>query len=200
MSTKIFVSQIAWGYLLAKAVGGKLAEGKRNLKSLSHTIELYLNNDGHRKSIMSIANMLSKTNDLYLLGKGQNLQIIKEGMVKIIEGSYIHAHGIPAGDLKHYAITLMEAGTPVIAVVSNDELKASVLNAIHEVKARGAKVVGISPENADQFSDWVRVPDTKETSAIMSIIPLQLLAYYMALARGNNIDKPRNIAKSVTVK
>ena len=143
---------------------------------------------------------MAKKEDLYLLGKGQNLQIIKEGMVKIIEGSYIHAHGIPAGDLKHYAITLMEEGTPVIAVVSNDELRPSVLNAIHEVKARGAKVLGIAPENAEQFTDWLKVPDTGETSAIMNIIPLQLLAYYMSVFLGNNVDKPRNIAKSVTVK
>ena len=200
MSTKIFVSQIAWGYLVAKAVGGKLTEGKKNLQSLSNTVDRQLKDAEWMSDIRKLATKLARTEDLYLLGKGQNLQIIKEGMVKIIEGSYIHAHGIPAGDLKHYAITLMEEGTPVIAVVSNDELKASVLNAIHEVKARGAKVVGISPTNAEQFSDWLKVPDTKETSAIMNVIPLQLLAYYMALARGNNIDKPRNIAKSVTVK
>jgi glucosamine--fructose-6-phosphate aminotransferase (isomerizing) len=150
--------------------------------------------------IKRLALMLAEKDDLYLLGKGQNMQIIKEGMVKIIEGSYVHAHGIPAGDLKHYAITLMEEGTPVIAVVSNDLLKHDVLNAIHEVKARGAKVVGISTTDSEQFSDWLEVPDTRETGAIMNIIPLQLLAYYMAKARGNNIDKPRNIAKSVTVK
>lgn len=200
MSTKIFVSQIAWGYLVAKAVGGKLTEGKKNLASLANTIGKQLKDDLWISDIRKLAAKLAQKEDLYLLGKGQNLQIIKEGMVKIIEGSYIHAHGIPAGDLKHYAITLMEEGTPVIAVVSNDELKSSVLNAIHEVKARGAKVVGVSPTNAEQFSDWLQVPDTKETSAIMNVIPLQLLAYYMALARGNNIDKPRNIAKSVTVK
>lgn len=200
MSTKIFVSQIAWGYLVAKAVGGKLAEGKKNLASLANATDRYLKDEGTLATLKEIAGRMAHKEDLFLLGKGQNLQIIKEGMVKIIEGSYIHAHGIPAGDLKHYAITLMEEGTPVIAVVSNDDLKASVLNAIHEVKARGAKVVGISPTNAEQFTDWVQVPDTKETSAIMNVIPLQLLAYYMALARGNNIDKPRNIAKSVTVK
>jgi len=200
MSTKIFVSQITWGYLVAKAVSGKLAEGKKNLKSLANIIEKQLKDDLWMSDIHKLATKLAKKEDLYLLGKGQNLQIIKEGMVKIIEGSYVHAHGIPAGDLKHYAITLVEDGTPVIAVVSNDELKSGVLNAIHEVKARGAKVVGISPENAEQFSDWLKVPDSKETSAIMNVIPLQLLAYYMALARGNNIDKPRNIAKSVTVK
>jgi glucosamine--fructose-6-phosphate aminotransferase (isomerizing) len=200
MSTKIFVSQVAWGYLVAKAVGGKLAEGKKHLKSLANTAEKYLASADAITGLKELANRLSTKDDLYLLGKGQNLQIIKEGMVKIIEGSYVHAHGIPAGDLKHYAITLMEEGTPVIAVVSNDSLKGDVLNAIHEVKARGAKVVGISPRNAEQFTDWIQVPDTKETSALMNIIPLQLLAYYMALARGNNIDKPRNIAKSVTVK
>lgn len=200
MSTKIFVSQIAWGYLAAKAVGRKLAEGKKNLQSLANAVERQLKDSAWMSDIRTLAAKLALKEDLYLLGKGQNLQIIKEGMVKIIEGSYIHAHGIPAGDLKHYAITLMEAGTPVIAVVSNDELKSSVLNAIHEVKARGAKVVGVSPTKAEQFSDWLKVPDTKETSAIMNIVPLQLLAYYMALARGNNIDKPRNIAKSVTVK
>lgn len=200
MSTKIFVSQIAWGYLVAKAVGRKFSDGKKYLKSLATVIEEYLDDDGHRKSIMRLADIVARENDLYLLGKGQNLQIIKEGMVKIIEGSYIHAHGIPAGDLKHYAITLMEKDTPVIAVVSNDALKTDVLNAIHEVKARGARVVGIAPENAEQFAEWLQVPDTKETSAIMNVIPLQLLAYYMAKARGNNIDKPRNIAKSVTVK
>ncbi len=200
MSTKIFVSQIAWGYLVANAVGGKLAEGKRNLTSLSKTAKKYLADPATSENLRELAERMARKDDLYLLGKGQNLQIIKEGMVKIIEGSYVHAHGIPAGDLKHYAITLMEEGTPVIAVVSNDDLNASVLNAIHEVEARGARVVGIAPMNAPQFSDWVKVPDTKETSAIMNIIPLQLLAYYMALARGNNIDKPRNIAKSVTVK
>jgi glucosamine--fructose-6-phosphate aminotransferase (isomerizing) len=200
MSTKIFVSQIAWGYLVAKAVGAKRAAGKKNLTSLANAIDTYLNDHGSLTTVIRVAKYMAKQEDVYLLGKGQNLQIIKEGMVKIIEGSYIHAHGIPAGDLKHYAMTLMEKGTPVIVILSNDELRNGVLNAIHEVKAREAKVVGISPTNADQFSDWLKVPDTGETAAIMNTIPLQLLAYYMALARGNNIDKPRNIAKSVTVR
>lgn len=200
MSTKIFVSQIAWGYLVAKAVQRKLADGKKNLTSLASTMERALRDKKWTSDVNDLAKRLATKDDLYLLGKGQNLQIIKEGMVKIIEGSYVHAHGIPAGDLKHYAITLMEKGTPVIAVVSNDALTSDVLNAIHEVKARGARVVGIAPANAEQFSDWIKVPDTKETSAIMNVIPLQLLAYSMALARGTNVDKPRNIAKSVTVK
>lgn len=200
MSTKIFTSQISWGYLIAKAVSGRLTEGRRNLKSLANTIETYLADDGHRKSIMRLAEVFAKKDHLFLLGKGQNAQIIKEGMVKIIEGSYVHAHGIPAGDLKHYAITLMEEGTPVIAIVSNDDLQNDMKNSIHEVQARGAHVVGLTSVSGGNYKDILPVPDTKETSAIMNIIPLQLLAYYMAKARGNNIDKPRNIAKSVTVK
>lgn len=199
MSTKIFVSQIAWGYLIAKAVGGKLSEGRRNLQSLARTMEAYLKDSKMTERIQSLAVSFAKNDHLFLLGKGQNAQIIKEGMVKIIEGSYVHAHGIPAGDLKHYAITLMEEGTPVIAVVSNDELQNDMHNAIHEVQARGAHVVGLTSVSGS-YKDVLPVPDTKETSAIMNIILLQLLAYSMAKAKGNNIDKPRNIAKSVTVK
>ncbi len=201
MSTKIFVSQIAWGYLVAKAVQGKLVEGKKSLTNTARAIEQMLNDENYIKKIKSLANDLKEKKDIYMLGKAQNLQIVKEGMVKIIEGSYVHAHAIPAGDLKHYAITLMEKGVPVIVVISNDAVKASVLNAVHEVSARGATVIGIAPESNDAFAEnYLPVPDTKETSAMVNIIPLQLLAYHMAVALGHNVDKPRNIAKSVTVK
>ncbi|RJQ33722.1 glutamine--fructose-6-phosphate transaminase (isomerizing) [Candidatus Parcubacteria bacterium] len=200
MSTKIFVSQIAWGYLVAKAVQGKLAEGKKTLLATARTIDKMLANKEYVDAVKHLAHDLSKKEHIFLLGKGQNLQIIKEGMVKMIEGSYRHAHAIPAGDLKHYAITLMEEGVPVIVAVSNDDVKHEVLNAVHEVSARGAHVYGLSPENHDSFKKYLHIPDTGETSGITTIIPLQLLAYHMAVSLGNNVDKPRNIAKSVTVK
>lgn len=200
MSTKIFVSQIAWGYLVAKAVQGKLPEGKKNLVTAARAIEKMLADENYALKIDELAAMLAQKEHIFLLGKGQNLQIIKEGMVKMIEGSYRHAHAIPAGDLKHYAITLMEPGVPVVVALSNDAVKADVLNAVHEVSARGAEVIGIAPENDASFVAHLPVPDTKETSAIVNVIPLQLLAYKMAVALGNNVDKPRNIAKSVTVK
>ncbi len=200
MSTKIFVSQIAWGYLVAKAVQGKLAEGKKNLRALARAVETYLADEKALGDIKKLAAVLAKKEHLFLLGKGQNLQIMKEAMVKIIEGSYIHAHAIPAGDLKHYAITLMQDGVAVMTAVSEDSVKADVLNAVHQVKARGAEVFGIGSESSSHFSSHLRVPDTGETSAIMNIIPFQLLAYAMATSLGHNVDKPRNIAKSVTVK
>ena len=200
MSTKIFVSQIAWGYLVAKAVEGRLAEGKRDLRSTANTIEKLLANKKYVATVRALAKKLSKKEHIFLLGKGQNLQMIKEGMVKMIEGAYVHAHAIAAGDLKHYAITLMEKGVPVIVAMSNDEVKDDVLNAVHEVSARGASVIGLAPKRHEAFEQYLHVPDTGETSAITTIIPLQLLAYHMAVALGNNVDKPRNIAKSVTVK
>ncbi len=200
MSTKVFTSQIAWGYLLSKIVQGKTAEGERNLKALAEEIENYLNTGENHEILRKLAEVMAKQKDIFLLGKYQNFNIVKEGMVKIIEGSYIHAHGIPAGDLKHYAITLMEKGVPVVVAVSEDVAKLDVINAINQVKARGATVIGISPTSLTGFDYYIPVPETKETSAIMNIIPLQLLAYYMAVELKHNVDKPRNIAKSVTVK
>jgi glucosamine--fructose-6-phosphate aminotransferase (isomerizing) len=200
MSTKIFVSQLAWGYLVAKTAAGKYSQGVKNLNQLALAMRRYLDDKKAINKIKRLAKKLAQVKDIYLLSRAQNLQIIREGMIKIIEGAYIHAHAVPAGDLKHYAITLIEKGVPVIAVLANDFVKNDVINAINEVKARGAEVIAISPDKYDKFDYFIKVPDTQETSAIMNIIPLQLLAYYMAVERGNNVDKPRNIAKSVTVK
>ncbi len=200
MSTKVYVSMISWGYLLAKTVVGQGSAARKNLMQLSRTINHYLQHQRMQHQIKELAGKLIKKPHIFLLGKGQNLQIIKEAMVKIIEGAYIHAHAIPAGDLKHYAITLMEKGVPVIFALANDDVKQDVLNAVSEVKARGATVFGIGPERMSQFDEFLPVPDTGETSAISTIVPLQLLAYHMAVILGHDVDKPRNIAKSVTVK
>ncbi|MBI4038333.1 glutamine--fructose-6-phosphate transaminase (isomerizing) [Candidatus Daviesbacteria bacterium] len=200
MSTKVFTSQIAWGYMISKIISGQEKEGAASLKKLAGEMEIYLDIKNNHEQIKKLAKKLAKTKDIFLLGKYQNFNIIREGMVKIIEGSYLHAHAIPAGDLKHYAITLMEKGVPVIVVVSEDVAKDDVLNAVNQVKARGAQVLAIGSKKHEQFDYFLEVADTGETSAIMNIIPLQLLAYYMAFELGNNVDKPRNIAKSVTVK
>ena len=200
MSTKIFVSQLAWGYCMAKAASEKLDEGKSALRILSDRIDRFLHSEEKIAQIKRLAKALAAKHDIFLLGKGQNLQIVNEGMVKMIEGSYLHAHAIPAGDLKHYAITLMEPGVPVIFVISNDTVKTDVLNALHEVKARGAHIIAIAPRREKSFDEYIEVPDLGDVSAMMNIVPLQVLAYYMAVVLGHNVDKPRNIAKSVTVK
>jgi glucosamine--fructose-6-phosphate aminotransferase (isomerizing) len=198
MSTKVFVSQIAWGYLLGKSVQGKYQEGIKNLVNLEGIVSKYLKNNNN--DLKKIAKHLAAKKDIFLLGKYQNLAIINEGMVKLIEGTYKHAHAVPAGDLKHYAITLMEKGVPVIVVVSNDQVKNDLSTAINEVRLRGAEVIAIAHEKQDNFDFYIPIVNSGETDAIGNIIPLQLLAYYMAVKLGNNVDKPRNIAKSVTVK
>jgi glucosamine--fructose-6-phosphate aminotransferase (isomerizing) len=94
----------------------------------------------------------------------------------------------------------MEKGTAVIVGVSQDSVKADVMNAVDQVRLRGAEVIGIASESQENFDHFLEVPELEETSAIMHVIPLQLLSYYIAASLGNNVDKPRNIAKSVTVK
>lgn len=198
LSTKVYIAQLAWGYLMAKTVEGKLNQGKENLSKLANDIERFFKQN--LNEVEKIADLLLPKRDIFLLGKYQNLQIAKEGMIKIVEAAYKHAHGMPAGDLKHYAITIMEKGVPVIIIVSNDKVKTDLLTAADEVGARGARVIGIAPEDHEQFDYCLKVPDAGEVSAIMNIIPLQLLAYYLAVKMGHSVDRPRNIAKSVTVK
>jgi glutamine---fructose-6-phosphate transaminase (isomerizing) len=200
MSTKTFDAQVAFGYVLAKTVRGEELDARKKINNLANEIEKYLRNETNHLCLQKIATGLSDKHDVFLLAKYQNFHIIREGMVKVIEAAYKHGHALPAGDLKHYVITLMEPGVAVIAVVSNDKAKNEVLNAVDEVSLRGASVIGIGPEKYKNFNLYIPVPDCGETSAIMNLIPLQLLAYYMAIKLGNNVDKPRNIAKSVTVK
>ena len=200
MSTKVFTSQIAWGYLVAKTVAGKYDDGILMLNRVADEIDKYLKEKKNLENIRVIAGSLVQKEHIFLLGKAANFQIIREGMVKIIEASYKHAHAIPAGDLKHYAITLMEKGVPVVVLVSNDEVKVDVLSAVSQVKARGASVCGIAPFEFKDFDMQIEVPDLGEVSSIFNVVVLQLLAYYMAVGLGNNVDRPRNIAKSVTVK
>lgn len=200
MSTKVFTSQLAWGYLVAKAAAEKLAEGKRNLQRLSDAVHAYLDDEKTYEKVQEIAKLLQKKKDVFLLGKSANFQMIREGMVKLIEGSYIHAHALPAGDLKHYAITLMQKGVVVLAAFENDDVMKDVLTAAEQVKARGAQVIGVGPEPHPVFSHMLQVPEVPEVGSIMNILPLQLLSFTLAGALGHDIDHPRNIAKSVTVK
>ncbi|MDQ3239732.1 MAG: glutamine--fructose-6-phosphate transaminase (isomerizing) [bacterium] len=200
MSTKTFVAQVGFGYLIAKTVAGDYYGGTDEIKKLSLHIDHFLKRKENHESIKKFAKVLTTKHDIFLLGKYQNFHIIREGMVKIIEASYKHGHALPAGDLKHYAITLMESGVACLVVISNDKTKHEVINAVNEVKLRGAEVFAISFENYHNYDHYIEVEDLGATSAIMNLIPLQLISYYMAVELGNNVDKPRNIAKSVTVK
>ena len=123
-----------------------------------------------------------------------------EAAIKIQEVSYVHAEGFAAGELKHGPIALVTEGTPCIALIANDEVKNDTINNTIELKARGAHIIGISPEKHEVFDDWIKVPDVGIASPLVNIIPTQLLAYYISVLRGLDPDMPRNLAKSVTVK
>lgn len=127
-----------------------------------------------------------------------------EGALKLKEISYIHAEAYAGGELKHGTLALITPETPVISVVTQDEIAPKMYSNIQEVRARGAEVIGIGYEDDEEIEKYttavVRIPRVAEFIApILSVIPMQLLAYYTGIKRGNDVDKPRNLAKSVTV-
>jgi len=198
-STKATTAQLAVLLLLAYSCAGRLIEGKKLLIETSGRINDMLN-PRYEDYVRQVAKKLDKHDSVYIIGKGVNYPMALEAAIKLMEVSYIHAQGFAAGELKHGPLALIEKGTPLIALVANDETKKDVLSNIMEVKARGGFIVGVSPENHSVFDMWIKVPDVKDASPIVNIIPIQMLAYHLALLRDNDPDKPRNLAKSVTVK
>jgi glutamine---fructose-6-phosphate transaminase (isomerizing) len=201
MSTKIFISQLAWGYLVARTVAGEFAAAQQELLAAAAEIDAYLTDSRQEKTLLQLVADLKPCRDIFLLAKGQLFQVAREGMIKLIEGSYKHAHAIPAGDLKHYAITLMEKDIPVLALIADDEVREDVLTAAHEVAARGATTYGVgSVSVSDGFTKHLTLPFTGPTVALGITVALQLLAYHLTVVLDHDVDHPRHIAKSVTVK
>ena len=202
-STKAATAQIAVLLLLAHAYAGKIGEGKHLMRGVVKDIRAWLNSDlfqETKKIAEKVFEKSKKHNDLYVIGRGLSAPIAHEAAIKIQEVSYIHAEGFSGGELKHGPIALVGVGTPVIAIVPNDETKRDMESNTTELRARGAYVIGIAPENSMLYDEWIKVPNLGLASPIASLIPIQLLAYHLALLRGNDPDKPRNLAKSVTVK
>ena len=199
VSTKAFTSQLAILLLLAHASANKLEQGKNLLKESSRKIESMLTHKFQDK-IKKIAEQLKNKQHIYVIGKGMNYPIALEAALKIKEISYIHAEGFASGELKHGVIALIEEGTPCIVIVSNDEDKYDIINSAMQVRSRGGMIIGISPEYNEVFDIWIEVPDCGAASPIANVIPAQLLAYNLAKTLKLDPDKPRNLAKSVTVK
>jgi len=199
VSTKATTAQIALLTLLAYACDGGVEKGKKLLIDTASQINDLLN-PRYEAHLYELAKKLKDVESLYLIGRGKNYPMALEGSIKIQEVAYIHAEGFAGGELKHGPIALISKGTPVIAIVANDETKNEIIANTVEVKARGAYTIGISPENNEAFDFWIRVPDVGHASPIVNIIPIQILAYQLAVLKENNPDMPRNLAKSVTVK
>jgi glucosamine--fructose-6-phosphate aminotransferase (isomerizing) len=154
--------------------------------------------------IKYIAGEIKDANNALYLGRGYNFPVALEGALKLKEISYIHAEGYPAAEMKHGPIALIDENMPVVVIATNKSAYEKVVTNIQEVKARKGVVIAIVNENDSEIrkiADYIiEIPDTLEPlTPLLSVIPLQLLSYYIAVARGCNVDQPRNLAKSVTV-
>lgn len=194
-STKAATSQMALLFLLAYADIDKTNVGREILRSTASAINDFLN-ERYEKIIQAIAQKIVNNDNLFIIGRGDLYPMALEAAIKIQEVSYIHAQGFAAGELKHGPIALIESGTPCL--VLGDDLE-TLSNAV-ELKSRGAMIIGVSPEKADVFDEWIKIPDCDGAKAIATIIPVQILAYHLAVLRDLDPDMPRNLAKSVTVK
>ena len=204
-STKVFTSQTAWGYLLAMTVAKEYASGKRKIAKLTKSLNSMFTPSSF-KYIKKLCSAIKNNEHFFVLGKGENSFIALEGALKIKEISYKHVEGFSAGELKHGVIALIEKNTPVFGLVPskvNEEEKKDIISAMEQVKARGALTIGIGSSEyskLDIFDYYISTPQVNSLGSITNVIPFQLISYFLSLELGNNIDKPRNLAKSVTVK
>jgi glucosamine--fructose-6-phosphate aminotransferase (isomerizing) len=198
LSTKTYTSQLAIFILLAYALAGKYGEGRKRLKYLWNLI-YNLTSANTRNYIKKLAKKLKDAEHIFTIGRGLQYPTAMEAALKIKEVSYIHAEAFAGGELKHGTISLIEDGTPCIVFVSKENERDILSNAM-EIKSRGGYIIAISPKRNQIFDFFIKVPDVGIANSICQIIPIQVLAYQLAILRGYDPDKPRNLAKSVTVK
>ena len=208
-TTKAYSCQLVAQYLLAlkfaevrgKVTKEELADYLHEIEMLPNQIEALL---GNKERIQRFANRFVAAKDVFFIGRGIDYAISLEGSLKLKEISYIHSEAYAAGELKHGTISLIEDGTLVIAVVTQEDLYKKSVSNIVEVKTRGAYVLSVTNDNnidMEKTADSViYIPQTNSYFAnSLAIIPLQLFGYYVSVGKGLDVDKPRNLAKSVTV-
>ncbi len=200
IATKSFIAMFSVLLLTAYTLAGKQGEGVEILKKASSNVSEILA-DNTIKQVKNLAVKLAKQKDIYILGRGLSYAAALEATLKIKETACVHAEGFAGGELKHGVISLIDKGTPCIIIAPNDSTFDEIISNAQEVKARGAFIIGIGPENNKVFDEFIQTADIKEGTLIPQIVISQLLAYELALVRGiPDPDKPRNLAKSVTVK
>ena len=199
VSTKAFTAQLISLYLIASAANGKLTEAQKNVESLGTLLAGFINKDLEKQTV-KLAKKLFEQEHAYVIGKYANYPAALEFALKLKESAYIHAEAFTAGELKHGVITLIQKDTPCFALISNDDVRDEVLSSAAELKARGGKIIGIAPFESTEFDELIKTPDAGSLTVVANIIVGQLLGYYLGIGRGNDPDKPRNLAKSVTVK
>lgn len=186
--------------LTAYTLAGKQKKGQSLLIKAAKNVKKILS-EPYVEKIKIVADKLKTKRDIYVIGRGLSHTAALEATLKIKEATYIHAEAFPGGELKHGVIALIEKGTPCIVFAPNDETYYDILSNAQEVKARGGYIIGIGPKNNEVFDEFLETDDIEEATLLPQVTVSHLLGYYLSLARGNkDPDKPRNLAKSVTVK
>jgi glucosamine--fructose-6-phosphate aminotransferase (isomerizing) len=199
LATKSFTAKLAILLLTACELAGDAAAGVALIHRAADDLERLLG-DERRDLVRQIAERISRHEHLYVIGRGVSYPMALEAALKVKEVSYLHAEGFAGGDLKHGVIALIEPGTPCLVLAPADGTYDDTMAGAMQVKARGAMLIGVSPRPHEAFDVHVPIADVGAASAILAAPPAQLLGYYLALLRGHDPDKPRNLAKSVTVK
>jgi glucosamine--fructose-6-phosphate aminotransferase (isomerizing) len=207
-STKAFTSQVTalllFSLLLARTrhisrhIGREVAD---DLQGVPDAVSHYLANQG---PIVEAAHAIKDASYALFMGRGFSWPVALEGALKLKEVAYVPCEAYPAGEMKHGPIAMLEEGTPVVVIMPDDQVREKTMSNIQEVKARGARVILIHSEGDDEAAGQadvaIAVPRSHELiSPLLTVLPLQLLAYHVGVLRGCDIDKPRNLAKSVTV-
>ena len=205
-STKAFTSQLAALLALAARLSRRRADDteSRTFAALQTLPDILSQTLEQKSAIKKIAKRFRKADHSLFLGRGIHYPIAMEGALKLKEISYIHAEAYPAGELKHGPLALVEKGTPIVALLPDNDLAPKVISNLEEVRSRGGRLHLFVEDAASVRKSWkaktITLPKSSPVvSPIAHAIPLQLLAYFAALARGNDVDQPRNLAKSVTV-
>ncbi|MEM0360029.1 MAG: glutamine--fructose-6-phosphate transaminase (isomerizing) [Candidatus Diapherotrites archaeon] len=197
LSTKSYTAQLAIILLLAFSLKGNFIAGKRFIESIAEKAACTISKNTAKAK--EIAKKIAKRQSVFVIGRGNAFPSALEAALKIKEVSYVHAEGFAGGELKHGPIALIEEGVPVIVFVTPESERQILSNAM-EVKARGAFLIGVGEKKNEVFDEFFEVQEDGKEGLLLRIIPIQLLAYHMALERRLDPDKPRNLAKSVTVK
>jgi glucosamine--fructose-6-phosphate aminotransferase (isomerizing) len=198
-ATKSFLSQLIVFYLLSFSMVNSFGIAVNTLSALKEDITNAI--EWNNEKLRELSKKLKDKQNFYYIARGINFAIASEGALKLKEISYIHAEGMPAGELKHGTLALIEQGTPMLVLCPADYTFRETLSNAIEAKSRGAYIIGTSDEENEIYDFWIKVPKVDELLyPLVTIVPLQLLAYYMAVTLGHDPDKPRNLAKSVTVK
>ncbi len=207
-STKAFTSQIAALALLTLAMGRlralSILQGREVVRALRRLPDLVAQVLAKAPEVERIGERVMRANNVLYLGRGYNFPVALEGALKLKEISYVHAEGYPAAEMKHGPIALIDDLMPVMFVAPKDAVYQKILSNVEEVRARGGRVIAVVTEGdtgvAKLADQKIEVPETLDLlTPVLTVLPLQLLAYYIAVRRGCNVDQPRNLAKSVTV-